>query len=112
MGQKCGNLKSRFMSQVKFGLFKPEEEGEVYLSHMRQGDILLFENSAHLLNVARKWLQAVGMADKYDAAVGTDLGVKGFLILGPKSTAQPNREFSKNVMDSELAKKKSKLSPK
>lgn len=99
------------MNQVRFGLFKPEE-GEAYLSKMRTGNLLLFGNSRHLLGKAEQWLVQVGMEAKYTASVGTDMGLNGFLILEPKSTAEPNREFSKNLNESALAKMKSKLSPK
>lgn len=98
--------------RVFFGPFESEEREEEYLSHMRRGNILHFENSADLIGEAHEWLREVGWDDKYEPAIGTDLGVEGFLILGPKSAAQPNRTFSENVKESELAKKKSSLAPK
>jgi hypothetical protein len=98
--------------QVLLGPFTPKERGEEYLSHMNQGNTLLFENSGHLVDKAMKWLDEVGMQDRYAVGAGNDMDVKGFLILRPKSTGRQNREFSKNVGESKLAKMRSKLAPK
>ena len=86
------------------------EESEEYKKHLKPGNALVFKNSAELLSEVMDWLEAEFPGGGVAAGLGKD-HLANAVIVTPKINAEINKDFSKNVQESQLAKKKSKLGP-
>ena len=86
------------------------EESEGYKRHLNPGNAIVFQNSADLLREVVEWLEAEFPGGGFGAGRGKD-NLANAVIVTPKINAEINKDFSKNVQESQLAKKKSKLGP-
>lgn len=94
---------------VPFGRFDPDRMEE-YKPHLNPENALVFRNSADLFDKIEQWLAGEYPGGDFVATRGK-IPVSDAVVVIPKAAGEINKDFSKNVHESKLAKMKSKHGP-
>ena len=97
------------LNNVTFGRFEFAKREE-YKRQLTTQNAVIFRKSADLLEDVEKWLQEQFPSGGFCAGRGKG-DLADALIVTPKIDAEINKNFSKDVHESKLAKKKSALGP-
>ena len=97
------------LNRISFERFN-HEEVEGYKRHLKPENAVIFRKSADLLEAVENWLQDQYPGGEFVAAKGKRPMSDAVIVL-PKASGEVNRDFSKDVHESKLAKRKSKLGP-
>lgn len=97
------------LKSVEFDRFNLEQQDD-YKKALNPQNALIFHNSADLFEEVENWLQEQYPGGEFGAGRGKGR-LANAVIVTPKITAEVNKDFSKDVHESKLAKKKSKLGP-
>ncbi len=97
------------LKNVSFDRFDPDRLEE-YKEHLKPENALVFRNSADLFDEIEQWLAGEYHGGDLVATRGNDPVADAVVVL-PKDSGEINRDFSKDVHESKLAKMKSKLGP-
>ena len=97
------------LRRIDFDRFNLGQQDE-YKKALNPQYALIFHNSADLFEDVESWLQEQYPGGEFGAGRGKDDLAKA-VIVTPKINAEINKDFSKNLHESKLAKLKSKLGP-
>lgn len=97
------------LKTIEFGQFNLQQQAE-YKQALNPQNAVIFYDSAELFEEVENWLQEHYPGGDFCAGRGKD-NLANAVIVTPKLNAEVNKDFSKNIHESQLAKMKSKLGP-
>lgn len=97
------------LKNVNFDRFDPDRIEE-YKPQLKLENALVFRNAADLFDEIEQWLAGEYPGGDFVATRGKN-PVADAVVVIPKAAGDINKDFSKNVHESKLAKMKSKLGP-
>lgn len=78
----------------EFEKFCLDSEAE-YCGHLKTGSGLIFRNAVGQFAEIESWLKEAGFADSFDLARGTDMQINNAVLVLPKGSETPNKDFAK-----------------
>jgi hypothetical protein len=77
----------------EFETFCLDSEAE-YREGLKTGSGLIFRNAVGQFAEIESWLKKAGFADSFDLARGTDMQMKDAVLILPKGSETPNKDFA------------------
>jgi hypothetical protein len=71
------------------------DSGPEYCECLKAGSGLVFRNAIHQFAEIESWVDKAGFADLFGLALGTDMGMKDAVLIRPKGSESPDKDFAK-----------------